>query len=276
MSATAAEPSRWRAEDGATVLRLVPVIVWAALFIAIFGPLRRFAAARGWRFAERAPVTLQRILCAGLGVRVRQHGDFSAARRQLIVANHVSWLDIPILGSRRPMAFLAKKEIGAHALGRELVALQGVVYVDRQRRRAIPEVNARMAAAMSAGAPVVLFAEATTGDGNRLLRFRSSHFEAIRRAAGGGEETSVVQPVYLAYSRISGLPMGRAERPIVAWYGDMRFLGHLFGYARTAGVQCDVYCGAPIPVTPDMNRKTIARLTEAAVRDLARQARERA
>jgi 1-acyl-sn-glycerol-3-phosphate acyltransferase len=275
LSAAPAESFRWRAEDNATVLRLAPVILWAALFIVVFGPLRRFATARGWRFAERAPVRLQRILCAGLGARVRQHGEFSPAGRQLIVANHVSWLDIPILGSLRPMSFLAKKEIGNHWVGRELVALQGVVYVDRQRRRGIPEVNARMAAAMSAGAPVVLFAEATTGDGNRLLRFRSSHFEAIRLAAGGGGET-VVQPVYLAYSRMSGLPIARAERPIVAWYGDMRFLGHLLRYARTAGVNCDVYCGTPIAITPDMNRKAIARLTEAAVRALARQARERA
>lgn len=273
MSAQAVERFRRQAVDSATVLRLVPVLLAAALFVAVFGPIRRLAAARGWRLAERAPAALQRILCSGLGVRVRQHGDFSAAARQLIVANHVSWLDIPVLGSLRPMSFLAKKEIGHHPIGRQLVALQGVVYVDRRRRRSIPEVNARIAATMGASAPVVLFAEATTGDGNRLLRFRSSHFEAVRQAAGGGD--CVVQPVYLAYSRLSGLPIGRAERPTVAWYGDMGFLGHLFGYARTAGVNCDVYCGAPIPVTPGMDRKAIARRTEAAVRDLARQARER-
>jgi 1-acyl-sn-glycerol-3-phosphate acyltransferase len=193
---------------------------------------------------------------------------------RLIVANHVSWLDIPILGSLAPMRFLAKKEIGQHPVGREIVALQGAVYVDRGRRRCIPRVNALMAESMRAGSPVVLFAEATTGDGNRLLTFRSSHFEAIRQAAASGnKQAALIQPVYLHYSRLCGLPMARFERPRIAWYGDMTFLPHLFRYAAGGGVTCDVWCGEPIRVTPGMHRKTAARLTEAAVRRLAAEAR---
>jgi 1-acyl-sn-glycerol-3-phosphate acyltransferase len=178
------------------------------------------------------------------------------------------------MGSLAPMSFLAKKEIGGHPVGRELVAMQGAVYVDRERRRCIPEVNARMVEAMRAGSPVVLFAEATTGDGNRLLRFRSSHFEAIRRAPiSGNESPAFIQPVYLHYSRLGGLPMVRFERPRIAWYGDMTFLPHFYRYVGGGGVTCDVYCGAPIRVSPDMDRKTAARLTEAAVRRLAAEAR---
>ena len=146
------------------------------------------------------------------------------------------------------MSFLAKKEIGQHPLGRALVAMQGVVYVNRGRRSCIPSVNARMAETMRAGSPVVLFAEATTGDGNRLLRFRSSHFEAIRQASSAGDiEIPVIQPVYLDYSRLAGLPMARGERPRVAWYGDMTFLRHFFQFIQGGGVTCDVYFGAPDP-----------------------------
>ena len=162
-----------------------------------------------------------RVSASGCGGTAHSSGGAN----QLIVANHVSWLDIPVLGSLEPMSFLAKKEVGDHPLGRELVAMQGVVYVDRRRRSCIPAVNARMAETMRAGSPVVLFAEATTGDGNRLLRFRSSHFEAVRQAAvGADDEAAVIQPVYLDYSRLAGLPMARGERPRVAWYGDMTFL----------------------------------------------------
>ena len=53
----------------------------------------------------------------------------------------------------------------------------------------------------------------------------------------------------------------------------MSFLPHFLQYARGGGVTCDVYCGDPIRVLPDMNRKTAARLTEAAVRELASRAR---
>ena len=104
---------------------------------------------------------------------------------------------------------------------------------------------------MANGDPVVLFAEATTGDGNRLLRFRSSHFEAVRQAAASARGAdAVVQPVFLDYSRIAGLPVGRRERPLVAWYGDMTFFSHFRRFLAAGGIGCDVYFGAPIRVSP--------------------------
>ena len=111
-----------------------------------------------------------------------------------------------MLGSVEPMTFLAKKEVGAPALGGRLARLQGIIFVDRGRRRCIPAVNAEMARAMVEGEPVVLFAEATTGDGNRILPFRSSHFEAVREAAATAG-AAAIQPVFLDYSRVVGLPV---------------------------------------------------------------------
>ncbi len=67
--------------------------------------------------------------------------------------------------------------------------------------------------------------------------------------------------------------MARWQRPRIAWYGDMAFLPHFLQYSRGGGVTCDVYCGRPIRVLPDMDRKTAARLAEAAVRELAFRAR---
>jgi len=109
---------------------------------------------------------------------------------------------------------------------------------------------------------------------NRLQRLRSSHFEAARLAAcSDNEGASVIQPVYLHYSSIAGLPTTRWQRPRIAWYGETPFLPHFLQYARNGGVTCDVYCGAPIRVLPDMDRKSAARLTEAARRELAAKAR---
>jgi lyso-ornithine lipid O-acyltransferase len=272
MSAVAAERAPLIAAT--TAARLLSLIVALAAFVVAFGPARRAAQRFELRLGRRTPVYFQRILCAGLGVRVRRHGALSFAPKQLIVANHVSWLDIPVLGSLGPMSFLAKKEIGDHPIGRELVAMQGVVYVDRRRRSAIPAVNARMLEAMRAGVAVVLFPEATTGDGNRLLHFRSSHFEAVRLAAcSDNEGHAVIQPIYINYSSIAGLPVARWQRPRIAWYGDMAFLPHFLRYSRSGGVTCDVYCGHPIRILPDMDRKTAARLAEVAVRELASRAR---
>jgi lyso-ornithine lipid O-acyltransferase len=255
-----------------TLLRLLCLVVILTAFLATFGPLRRIAQIYGLRVGRRAPVLFNRLICAGLGVRVRLHGAFSAGTNRLIVANHVSWLDIPVLGTLEPMSFLAKKEIGDHPVGKQIVAIQGVVYVDRSRRSCIPSVNAQISEAMCAGTPVVLFAEGTTSDGNRVMRFRSSHFEAAREAASSGD-SQVIQPVYLDYSRISGLPMTRNERLQVAWYGDTTFLPHFLQIATGGRITCDVYVGAPIQVLPSLDRKSAARLAEASVRNLRARAR---
>ncbi len=274
MSAVATTNYRTSPITATTAVRLLSLVFALAAFVIAFGPLRRAAQRLGFRFGDRIPVRFQRLLCAGLGVRVRRYGTFSSAPKRLVVANHVSWLDIPVLASLEPMSFLAKKEVGDHRIGRQLVSLQGVVYVDRQRRSSIPLVNARMVEAMRAGCAVVLFAEATTGDGNRLLPFRSSHFEAAQLAAcSDNEGQAVIQPVFLHYSSMAGLPIARSLRPRVAWYGDMTFLPHFLQYVRRGGVTCDVYFADPIRVLPDMDRKTAARLTEAAVRELAARAR---
>ena len=165
------------------------------------------------------------------------------------------------------MTFLAKKEIGAPALGGRLARLQGIIFVDRGRRRCIPSVNAEMARAMVEGEPVVLFAEATTSDGNRILPFRSSHFEAVREAAAAG--AAAIQPVFLDYSRIGGLPVARRDRPLFAWYGDMTFMPHFWRFVALGRTRCDVHYGPPIPVSAEIGRKILARRTEAEIRALA-------
>jgi lyso-ornithine lipid O-acyltransferase len=257
-----------------TYPRLALGILAAGLFLLICGPPRRFAQWRRWRAGRATPVFFNRLLCAILGVRVRVHGRPARAARRLIVANHVSWLDIPVLGSVEPMTFLAKKEVGAPLLGGQIARLQGVIFVDRQRPRGIPRVNAEMTETMAKGEPVVLFAEATTGDGNRILRFRSSHFEAVRQTALRERGmNAVVQPVFLDYSRRAGMPVSRGERPLVAWYGDMTFAGHFWRLLKAGGISCDVHFGPPIRVFPDCGRKAIARSTEIGVRDLAGRAR---
>ena len=252
-----------------TPLRVGLGLVAAALFLLVLGPLRRLAQVRGWRIGRSTPVWFHRILCLALATRVRAIGEPSRAACRLIVSNHVGWLDIPVLGALEPMTFLAKKEIGGPFLGRQVALLQGVVFVDRERKRSIPLVNANMARAMRAGEPVVLFAEATTDDGNRLLTFRSSHFEAIRETGGA----AVVQPVYMHFRGLAGMAVARIDRPIFAWYGDTTFIPHLFQFLRHGGLSCDVHYGDPIPIEAAINRKILARQTEQAVRALQTRAR---
>jgi lyso-ornithine lipid O-acyltransferase len=255
-----------------SLARLLLGLPVAGAYLAAVGPPRRLAQARGSDWGRQAPVEFNRLLCRILNVKLRRLGAPSADGPRLIVANHVSWLDIPVLGAMEPMSFLAKKEVGGPWLGRQLAGLQGIVYVDRGRKRLIPKTNAEMAAAMRRNESVVLFAEATTSDGMRILKFRSSHFEAAR-AADSRERPALVQPVYMHFHRLGGLAASRRDLPAIAWYGDMFFMPHLMGLIKAGGVGCDVIYGAPIRVADYPDRKALARATQAAVRGLAQRAK---
>jgi len=102
-----------------------------------------------------------------------------------------------------------------------LARLQRTVFVDRRIRSTATqrdEISQRFAA----GDALILFPEGTSGDGNRILPFKTALFGAA--AQRGRIEPVVVQPVSLAYTRLDGIPIGRAYRPFVAWYGAMDLL----------------------------------------------------
>lgn len=162
-----------------------------------------------------------------LGVRTRVRGaPPPAGTGALIVANHVSWLDIGVIGAERELAFVAKSEVGEWPVVGFLANLQRTLYIDRQRRSATAGMAATMGARIANGEEVVLFAEGTTGDGTRILPFRSSLLGAAHQAMGAmhGRCDQQVYPLTLTYTGWQGLPGGRGGRASLAWYGDTQAL----------------------------------------------------
>jgi 1-acyl-sn-glycerol-3-phosphate acyltransferase len=122
---------------------------------------------------------------------------------------------------------------------------------------------------MSAGDAMVLFAEGTSNDGNCVLPFRSALLGAATRALGEDDDTQVwVQPLSIAYQGFYGLPMGRAHRPHVAWYGDMELPGHLWGIFSRGALDVIVTWGEPVLVGKATDRKALTRRLENEVRAL--------
>jgi 1-acyl-sn-glycerol-3-phosphate acyltransferase len=219
--------------------------------------------------ARRAiPVAYHRMICALFGVRIRVAGEQSRRHPLLIVANHVSWLDISVITALAPVVFVAKREVANWPLIGLLARLQRSVFVDRERRLATAVANAEIAARLAEGDPVVLFAEGTSSDGNRVLRFRSSLIGAAHAALADAEHADKVwvQPLSLAYVGLGGLPLGRAHRPHVAWYGDLDLLPHLIGIVRAGAIDAVATWGEPIPCCAETDRKVVARALEASVR----------
>jgi 1-acyl-sn-glycerol-3-phosphate acyltransferase len=222
------------------------------------------------RLPGRRLVTLgyYRLLCSLLRVRVRVVGSPVRDAPVLIVGNHVSWLDIPVIGSVAPVAFVAKSEVAEWPVVGTAAKIVGTIFVDRKRRQQTANANAEIASRLNAGDPVMLFAEGTSSDGNRVLQFRSALVGAVKDALASGAAARQlwVQPLSICYTRQQGLPLGRQHRPVVAWYGDLDFIPHLVEFLSRGAVDAVVTFGAPIPYGADADRKVMVKSLERTVR----------
>lgn len=218
----------------------------------------------GWGFIAR---NYYRVLCRILGISVRIDGKPVRDRAVLFVSNHVSWADILVIGSIMPVAFVAKVEVGKWPLVGVTARLQKSIFVDRARRQQTGDAIAEMVKRLHDGIPVMLFAEGTSSDGNRVLPFRSALIGAVREAgarAGG----ITVQPMSIGYTRVNGIPMGRLHRPLVAWYGDLDFMPHIKALLSAGPIDAVVNYGEPFTADDSSDRKAMARRLEEDVRRL--------
>ncbi|GJD93538.1 lysophospholipid acyltransferase family protein [Methylobacterium iners] len=246
------------------------LLLCALTFAIMVGPhVLSLRFGRG-RLAAWCPTLFHRTFLRLFSVRVTESGSPpGAGEPALVLSNHISWLDILVLGSLRPLSFVAKSEIAGWPVIGMLARLQRTVFIDRARRAATADVNATVADRLAAGDLIVLFAEGTTGDGNRLLPFRSSLVGAARTAidpGAGGLGRIRLQPLAITYPRRNGLPVVRSERPEIAWYGDMELAPHLALFLKGGPIDVHVVWGAPITFDAGTDRKRATAVAEASVR----------
>ena len=146
--------------------------------------------------------------------------------------------------------------------------LQRSVFIERERRQKTGEAAREMANRLNGGDAVVLFAEGTSSDGNRILPFRSALVGAVHHALGDSTHHSgvLVQPLSIAYTGIGGVPSGRALRDKMAWYGDMDLMPHFLGILTSGAVDVTVSFGPAVAYDISADRKRIARDAETSVR----------
>lgn len=220
------------------------------------------------------PLLYHRIICATLGIRRIVHGAPPRGKAALIVSNHVSWLDICVLSALTPLSFIAKAEVGTWPVVSLLARLQRTVFIDRTRRADTARTNDAVAERLRAGDYIVLFAEGTTGDGTRVLPFRSALVGAAREALSGADKDIdvVLQPLAITYVRRDGLPLLRGDKPEIAWHGDMELAPHLKGILSGGPIDVQIAWGTPIPFDAETDRKRATRLAEDEVRAKVRAA----
>ncbi|MFE2507531.1 lysophospholipid acyltransferase family protein [Streptomyces naganishii] len=202
----------------------------------------------------RVPADLVRRWCRALvraaGVRVRFTGSGAPPTGGLLlVANHVSWLDVPLLAAVRPARMLAKTEIRDWPLAGPLAA-RGALFIERDRLRALPGTVARVADALRGGAAVAAFPEGSTWCGRAEGRFHRAVFQAALDAG------TPVQPVRIRYRRIGEGAGEPSTAP--AFVGDDSLLASLWRVASTRGLVAEVETRPLVLASAHRDRRTLA------------------
>lgn len=241
-----------------TVNKLRGVVVLAA-FLGLTVPLMPVQQIFRWTWpgmARRFPHYYHRMLSRLLGFRITIEGNVPQNGPALLVANHVSWIDIVAFSTVAPISFIAKKEVGTWPLFGQLAKLQNSVFVDRERRHKTGTSRNEIKERLKAGDMLMLFPEGTSHDGLSMLPFKSAFFGAAEF------EGIPVIPVTIAYNSFHGLPMMRRQRPKFAWYGDMDLPPHLWEAVQTGPIGITIRFHQPIHMTDTGGRKQLAQMTE--------------
>ena len=249
-------------------LRAVCLLAGFALLTLPLMPVQallvRFAPRRAGNFAH----WYHKRVCRLLGIRLRIEGGLAKDQAVLLIANHTSWLDIPVISAVAPVSFVAKLEVANWPFVSSLARLQRSIFVDRTRRKSVGETASEMIARLNAGDTLVLFAEGTSSDGNRVLPFKTSLFAAAKPPRGrmAAAPGTVVQTLAIVYTHLHGVPLGRADRPLVGWYGDMVMGSHAWELLKAGPLDVSVHLGPAVPLESFADRKALARRSEAELR----------
>ncbi|WP_282692683.1 lysophospholipid acyltransferase family protein [Streptomyces sp. CC208A] len=221
----------------------IAAVLLGVLLLPVAGPLpaaARLALVRLW---VRAVVRAFGVRLTVTGVRP------PAGRPLLVVADHVSWLDIPLVAAVLPGRMVAKREVRGWPVLGALAALGGTVFLDRDGLRRLPGTVREVAGALAVGGRVTVFPEGSTWCGRAGGRFRPALFQA---AVDTGSD---VQPVRIGY------------RPTwaAAYVGEDPLGASLWRVVRARGLTAEIRILDPISVIQYPDRRLLAAAAQRAV-----------
>lgn len=239
-----AEPQAPPTTVAVRVIAAAAVVVAAAVVLPLLPSARVPGAAR----------RVARALLAALGVRHRVSGRLTI-RRALVVANHVSWLDVVVLAAHLPARPLAKAEVRDWPVIGRLAAAMGTVFIDRTRPRTLPATVTAVREALRAGGSVVVFPEGTTWCGRAAGALRPALFQAAAEAG------AVVAPVRLAFALTDGAPT-----TVAAFIGEDSLVASLRRVIAARGLSVTLRAHPPIHPGPGATRRGLAEMAQTVLR----------
>ncbi len=177
----------------------------------------------------------------------------------LYVSNHTSYLDIIVLGSRISVRFTPKIEVSKWPVINFLVKMSLPVYIERDASRSLEQKNT-IRDIIEGGDSILIFPEATTNDGSKVLPFKSSLFSVVEPQEETVADSHIcVQPISIVYTHIDGVPANSSNMDKIAWYGDMKFLPHLWSLFGAKGARVKIIYHSFVYFDDFGDRKTLSK-----------------
>lgn len=183
---------------------------------------------------------------------------------QLIVSNHMSYLDALVMMALRPVCFVTSIEMKQTPVLGQICEAGGCLYVERRSREGLSEEIKDITRALKAGLDVVIFPEATSTNGEAIKRFKRPLFQA---AIDSG---AAIVPQTINYSAINKKAVTTANRDYVCWYGDMTFFPHLMSVLRQKSIDVELTLSPPLLPNKDSTTTVMSAQAEQMVKEYYR------
>ncbi|WP_395390681.1 lysophospholipid acyltransferase family protein [Novosphingobium sp. BL-8A] len=238
-----------------------PIALWGwplvavrlfALLLTLLASLAAYYLIAIFTRANPAPRLFLRAVAAISGLRITMRGA-RPAKRSVLLANHVSWLDVPALAGTTGTAFVAHDGLADFGPLRWLCELNDTIFVARHERRSVAAQIEQVRQAIADTGSLTIFPEGTTSDGTGLLPFKSSLLSAVET----GCDDLAIQPVWLDYGpRVADM----------AWVGEEPGLDNFLRLlARWKPLRLTLHFLPPLTSEQRSDRKTIARHAREAI-----------
>ncbi len=193
-----------------------------------------------------------------LGMRVKIHGEKIPHRQSgMFCSNHLSYLDIMVLGSVIGGRFVSRADVRHWPLLGYLAKRQGTIFIERNKKHAEQHIT-MLGKALHKPIPLIVFAEGTSSNGVKVLPMKSTLFQPLTLPTDS-ESQIPIQAITISYKKHCGLPMGRIYEPLCAWYGDMDLASHLSEFLALGAIDIEVIFHPTTSIENfDGNRKLLA------------------
>lgn len=207
------------------------------------------------RYFYIVPKLYHGTLCLVFGIRKKITGNIIKDKQVLFVGNHLSYLDIPLLGSFLSATFISKEEVQKWPILGLLATIAKTIFISRDPAQANIALK-QMKEAINSGTSLIVFPEGTSSSGESVLPFKSSLFDIFLKEKA--KEGLIIQPFTTNLRNIDNRPIQTVQdRDHYAWYGEMALTPHLWSLAKSKGVELEITFHPAIDIQKYDNRKAL-------------------